>query len=142
MTFDSVLAALPHERPFKFVDEIVEHTPGESAVGTVVFDADHPVFAGHLPNNPIVPGVIVIEALAQLSGCVLVRPGGDTGGRSMGFLAEVRRVRFRRAVRPGERVRLVARLGRKLGSAASFSVEADVGGAAVAEGEIVVGGMR
>ena len=142
----AIIAALPQEKPFLFVDELIEHTPGESAVGTVTFAADHPVFDGHLPGYPIVPGVIVIEALAQLSGCVLAKPRADDGdggnGKGFGYLAEVRRVRFRRPVAPGELLRTRSRLGRKLGSAASFEVEADVDGDLVAEGEIVVGGMR
>ena len=141
---DPRIAALPQEKPFLFVDEIVALEPGQSVTGAVTFAADHPVFAGHLPNRPLVPGVILIEALAQVSGLALIEVGPD--GRApagvLGYLAEVKRVRFRRAVEPGERVLLHAHLGRRFKTAAIFEVEAVVGDEVAAEGEIVVGGMQ
>ena len=146
MNFDAILAALPQAHPFVFVDRIEALEPGVRAEGRVTFAADHPVFDGHLPGNPIVPGVILIEAMAQLCATVLIdRP--DRGeppaepAKVMGYLAEVRRIRFRRPVRPGEEVSLHARLGPRFGSAASFEVSCDIAGDAVAQGEIVVGGM-
>ena len=80
----------------------------------------------------------LIEALAQISGLVLMQPGA---GSTMGYLAEVRRMRFRRVVEPGERVTMRSALVRQFGTAALFEVAADVAGEPVVAGEIVVGGM-
>lgn len=151
---DRCIAGLPQEKPFLFVDRITGLTPGRVVTAEVSFAADHPVFDGHLPGYPLVPGVIVIEALAQAAGLVLIpegaleegggAPQGDDGSRAkaFGYLAEVRRVRFKRAVLPGEVMRTECRLGRAFGTAASFEVTAWVGDEVAAEGEIVVGGMR
>jgi 3-hydroxyacyl-[acyl-carrier-protein] dehydratase len=133
-----VIACLPQKPPFLFIDELTELAPGESARGAVAFPPGHPVFENHLPGNPLVPGVILIEALAQLCGTTLVPPGASDSVR--GYLGEVRRVRFRRRVRPGERVELRARLLQRFGGTARFEVEALVGAETAAEGELVLGG--
>ncbi len=133
------IQALPQKPPFRFVEKVVHAEYAVSAEGRMTFAPEHPVFDGHLPGDPIVPGVILIEALAQLSGIVLIPPGSAT---AMGYLAEVKRVRFRRLVRPEECITLESKLIRKLGSAASFEVSASVDGEEAAGGELVVGGMR
>ena len=132
------IEALPQKPPFLFVDdlELVEHL--ERAVGSVTFHAGHPVFENHLPDEPLVPGVILIEALAQLSGIVMMPPGGRL---AKGYLAAVRNIRFRRLVRPGERVTISSRHVRKLGTAASFEVSAEVDGTLAVSGQLTVGGM-
>ncbi len=134
----ALIDCLPQKKPFLFVDELTAAAPGESVAGAVVFPADHPVFENHLPGDPLVPGVILIEALAQLSGIALIP--ADRIEPVRGYLGEVRRVRFRRKVRPGERVELRSRLLQRFGGAASFEVEARVGAEVAADGEIVVGG--
>lgn len=134
-----LIEALPQKAPFLFVDTIESFEYADHARGTIVFPDGHPVFDNHLPNDPIVPGVILIEAMAQLSGIVMIAPGSRA---ARGYLAEVRRIRFRRLCRPGERVVTHSRLERKLGSAASFEVHAEVDGEIAAEGVLVVGGME
>jgi len=132
------ISCLPQKPPFLFIDELCELRSGEAAAGAVAFPAGHPVFENHLPGNPIVPGVILIEALAQLAGIILIpaeRPEPITG-----YLGEVRRARFRRKVRPGERVDLRARLLQRFAGTARFEVEARVGSEIAAEGELVLGG--
>lgn len=129
---------LPQKPPFLFIDELSELEPGQSAAGVVAFPEGHPVFANHLPANPLVPGVILIEALAQLAGIVLIPPGKPVP--VSGYLGEVRRMRFRRKVRPGERVALHARLIQRFAGAARFAVDAAVGDQTAAEGELVVAG--
>ena len=133
-----LIEALPQKPPFRFVDDLdrVEHC-GE-AVGSVTFEAGHPVFDNHLPDQPLVPGVILIEALAQLSGIVMIPPGSRI---AKGYLAEVRNMRFRRLVHPGERVELRSKLVRRFGTAASFDVSGTVGGELALEGSLVLGGM-
>lgn len=137
---ERILTLLPQRAPAVLIDrlELLEH--GARAVGWKTFPAGDRVFDGHLPGDPIVPGVMLVEALAQVSGCALVPPGfGQPIG---GYLAGIGRFRFRRLVRPGEAIRLEARLEQRLGSAAQFAVEARVGDEVAAEGQLTVGGMR
>ena len=137
--FEGLVERLPQGPAFRFVDAITARVPGELAEGEVVFAPGHRIFEGHLPGRPLVPGVIVIEALAQLSGVVLLEEGGEA--RAMGYLADVQRLRFRRVVEPGERLGLSSRLAMRLGTAAKFSVRAWVGEEEVASGSITVGGI-
>lgn len=141
MSVDPLIARLPQEPPFRFLDVVVRHDPPREAEAEKTFPPGDPIFAGHLPGEPIVPGVIVIEALAQLSGLVLAPRDLASGGRLRGYLAGVSRLRFFRKVGPGETLRLHARLERRLGSAALFAVTARVGEERVAEGSITVGGI-
>jgi 3-hydroxymyristoyl/3-hydroxydecanoyl-(acyl carrier protein) dehydratase len=135
-SYDRLIELLPQKPPFRFVDEVLELARGESIVGAVTFPRGHRVFEGHLPGEPIVPGVILIEALAQVAGLILAPEGGAP---LRGYLGEVLRMRFRRAVRPDERVRLRARLAQRFGKVIRFEGVADVGGGEVAaEGEITV----
>ncbi|TCW60223.1 3-hydroxyacyl-ACP dehydratase FabZ [Treponema sp. J25] len=95
---------LPHRRPFLFVDVIDEATK-ERIVARHVFTPDEFFFSGHFPQYPVVPGVILVETMAQAGGAGL-RKLGILGGDSLFFLASVDNVKFRRQVRPGDEVRL------------------------------------
>jgi 3-hydroxyacyl-[acyl-carrier-protein] dehydratase len=75
MAEDPIALGLPHREPFIFVDRVVTHVPGESAEAVKVFPAETPFFAGHFPGAPLVPGVILAEALAQTAGLAAGQPG-------------------------------------------------------------------
>ena len=135
--FDHLIDRLPHKPPALFVDEVFDCVPMQHVRGAVDFPEGHRVFENHLPGEPMVPGVILIEALTQVSGLILAS-AGEGEGTIRGYLGEVRRIRFRRPVRPGERVSLAARLVQAFGRAAVFEVTASVNDAIVCEGEIVV----
>jgi len=136
---DRLIDCLPQKPPFLFVDHLTALDHGVSAVGTVCFQSGHPIFENHLPGRPLVPGVILIEALAQLCGLALVPAAGQP---VVGLLAEVGRMRFRRLIQPDETIVLQVSLTRQIGSAARFDVRAEVDGELAAEGQITVGGMR
>jgi len=136
---DRYIALLPQKPPFLFVERLLELEPSVRARGTKTFPAGDRVFENHLPDEPLVPGVILIEALAQLSGLVLVP--GDAGEPVRGYLAGVSRMRFRRLIHPDEEIELESRLATRIGSAARFAVRARVGDEVAAEGEVTVGGM-
>lgn len=131
---DPCQLGLPHRAPFLFIDSIEEHEPGRRAVGVKVFPSEDPVFAGHFPGNPIVPGVLITEALAQTAGVAANGPGDSVPFR----LCAIRQMKILAAVRPNEEVRLEATVtGEALGMV-QFSTRASVAGQLVAEGQIVL----
>ena len=132
MPADPVALGLPHREPFIFVDEVREIVPGESAVCGKTFSPEEPFFRGHFPGDPLVPGVILTEALAQTAGLAAGQPG-------RGFrLAAIRGMKFPDAARPGEGIELRARKGAMVGGLWQFAVEARVGERIVAEGVVVL----
>ena len=137
-SLNDYLDCLPQKPPFLFVSELesVEHL--KNAVGTQTFPTGHPIFENHLPGEPLVPGVILIEALAQLSGVILMPPEGPP---AWGYLAEVSHVRFRRLVRPDDTILLRSTLQRQFASAARFEVSAEVEGEVAVAGSLTLGGM-
>ena len=134
-----LLERLPQGPAARLLDAVARQEPGRSATAHTTFPPGHRVFDGHLPDEPIVPGVVVIEALAQTAAVALADPAGRAPIR--GLLAGVARIRFLRRVRPGERITLVATLARRLGTAALFDVAASVDQEPVARGSITVGDL-
>lgn len=128
---------LPHRPPFVFVRELVKCDPGVSAEAVTSFAADDPIFAGHFPGNPLVPGVILTEALAQTAG-IAAAAGHSKNAKPMFLLSAIRSMKFFRAVRPGERIDLRAEKLAHVGELVQFKVEARVGGVQVAEGQLVL----
>ncbi len=128
---------LPHRPPFVFVQALVSNTPGSLAECTVTFAADDPMFAGHFPGNPLVPGVILTEALAQTAG-IAAASGYAEGERPLFLLSAIRSMKFPRAARPGEMVHLRAEKLAQMDGLLQFNVRASVSGAAVAEGQLVL----
>jgi len=129
---DPVALGLPHREPFIFLDEVLTLTPGERGTATKAFPPGTPFFSGHFPGDPLVPGVILTEALAQLSGIV-----AGQRGRAL-RLAAIKGMKFRRAVRPAEVIALSAEKSGNTGGLWQFTVEARVDGEVVAEGVIVL----
>jgi 3-hydroxyacyl-[acyl-carrier-protein] dehydratase len=103
MTHNEIQSLLPHREPFLFVDEIVR-ADNEKIIATHVFTETEFFFAGHFPEYPVVPGVILVETMAQSGGAGL-RKLGVLGDGALFFLATVDKVKFRRQVRPGDKVR-------------------------------------
>jgi len=94
---------LPHREPFLFVDDLQE-VSDEMIIGSRTFSPDEPFFAGHFPEYPVVPGVILVESMAQCGGAGVRKSG--VLGESLFFLATISTVKFRRQVRPGDTVRM------------------------------------
>lgn len=128
---------LPHRPPFVFVQELLAHEPGLSALCSMTFASDDPMFAGHFPANPLVPGVILTEALAQTAG-IAAASGYAEGERPLFLLSAIRGMKFHRAVRPGEAIQLRAERLAQMDDLMQFSVTAAVDGVTVAEGQLVL----
>ncbi len=131
------LGNLPHRAPFVFVRELVRCDPGRAAEAATSFAREDPMFAGHFPGNPLVPGVILTEALAQTAG-IAAASGHGKDAPPLFLLSAIRSMKFLRAVRPDERVVLRAEKLARVGALVQFKVEASVDGVPVAEGQIVL----
>ena len=129
---DPVALGLPHREPFIFVDEVLALEPGESAQCRKVFAPEEPFFRGHFPGDPLVPGVILAEALAQTAGLAAGQPGKAFR------LSAIRGMKFLRAVRPGEEILLSAKKLAVVGGLWQFEVVSRVAGLPVAEGVVVL----
>lgn len=105
-----IMEILPHRYPILLVDRILELEPGVRALGYKNVTNNEPVFTGHFPGNPLLPGVYMIEALAQLGGCVVLEPGEFS--RKTPYLAGIDRCKFRRPVVPGDRFTMEVTLAR------------------------------
>jgi beta-hydroxyacyl-ACP dehydratase FabZ len=125
---------LPHRYPFLMVDRVVEIDGFRRAVGVKNVTLNEPFFQGHYPDQPIMPGVMIVEALAQLGGLLLLRKLELTG--RLPVLMSIDRVKFRRAVVPGDQIRLEAETLRWAAGHGRVQGRATVGGALVAEARL------
>ena len=139
-----IMEMIPHRFPMLMVDRIVDVVPGESAVGIKNVTINEPYFQGHFPRRPVMPGVMIVEAMAQTAGVLVIHTLGKRAeGRLVYFMA-IENARFRKPVGPGDtlHIRVVKRHAR--GDVWKFSAEAMVDGAVVAEATytamIVTGG--
>lgn len=128
-----LLARLPHRAPFLLVDAVTSFVFGERIEGYRDVRADEPWFGGHFPGNPILPGVLVLESLAQI--------GGLLAHESSMQLLAIDKAKLRRPVVPGERLELTAVLLQRYGTALKVRGEATVGGERVAEAELLLGSV-
>jgi len=130
-----ILKILPHRYPFLMVDRIIELVPGERAVGIKNVTANEPQFTGHWPENPVMPGVLMLEAMAQVGGIFLLTQADSTG--KIAFFAGMDGVRFRRQVTPGDQLVITAVLTRRKGGVGKVAVVAKVGDEVAVEGEFM-----
>jgi 3-hydroxyacyl-[acyl-carrier-protein] dehydratase len=126
---------IPHRYPFLLVDKIIEHIPGKKAVGVKNVTMNEPFFQGHFPDYPVMPGVLIIEALAQVGAfCVLSM---EQYKGKIAFFAGIDKVRFRDQVKPGDVLTLEVEMIRLRGTIGKGQAVAKVGEKVVASGELM-----
>ncbi len=136
MTRDEILRLLPHRPPMLLIDEVVSIDPGKQLVALRHVKADEPWFAGHFPGDPILPGVLVAESLAQAAALLFLSAHPERAGSAV-YLAGMDRLRFRRPVRPGETLRLEITATAARSRVVTFDARATCEGARVAEGSFM-----
>ena len=135
---------LPHRPPFLLVDEVVEGEPGVRCVALRTLTDEDFWFAGHFPGNPVMPGVLIVEALAQAAtiaaASAALKDGGEADGGMagrIGLFAGIDKVRFKRVVKPGDTLRLEAEIIMFRGPVGKAAVKATVGGDLACRGELM-----
>jgi 3-hydroxyacyl-[acyl-carrier-protein] dehydratase len=135
---ERIAAILPHRYPFLLVDRVVELTPGKGIVAIKNVTSNEPFFQGHFPGHPVMPGVLIVEALAQTSGLLIGLSGARTRDDcSIYYLAKVDNARFLRPVVPGDQLRLEVQLKRLIRSMGIFTARATVDGKDAATCELM-----
>lgn len=126
---------IPHRYPFLLVDRVLEMVPGESGKGIKNVTMNEPFFAGHFPGTPIMPGVLIVEAMAQLGAMVVLSLPENKG--KLAFFAGIDSMRFRRQVVPGDQLFMEVEITRMKGPIGKGSVKALVDGQVAAEGTVM-----
>jgi 3-hydroxyacyl-[acyl-carrier-protein] dehydratase len=132
---------IPHRAPFLWIDRVEELEPGVRCVAVKFIDPANPIFVGHFPAKPILPGVLLIEAVAQTAGVMLgsATPEAAAGsGRGVALLAAVTRFKFLKPVTPGQELRVETKKLTKVGQMACIGGTVWVDGEMVANGELSV----
>ncbi len=130
---ERIMQLLPHRYPFLLIDKVRDIVPGESAVGIKNVSINEPFFQGHFPGHPVMPGVLVVEAMAQTAAAmVVVFMGEDTEDRLV-YLISIENARFRKPVVPGDVLNIHVKQKQGRGSVWKFESKATVDGVTVAD---------
>jgi len=136
MDIDAILKALPHRYPFLMIDRIIEIDSDNSAIGIKNISINEPIFQGHFPGNPVFPGVLIIEGMAQTAGATVIAHEGLDNGKKIVLLITIDKAKFRKPVLPGDVVEyhMTKKARRKM--MWWYRGEAKVNGVLVAEAEV------
>lgn len=137
-TFDiaQIMRAIPHRYPFLLVDRIVDVVKGASAVGVKNVSINENFFQGHFPSHPVMPGVLIVESMAQTAGVLVVETLGSEARGKLVYFLSIDGAKFRRPVVPGDQMRVHVVKERQRGNIWKFRAEAKVDGKVAAEAVI------
>jgi 3-hydroxyacyl-[acyl-carrier-protein] dehydratase len=128
-----ILQMIPHRYPFLLVDRVLDVVPGESAVGLKNVTMNEPHFQGHFPDRPVMPGVLIVEAMAQTAAVIVVSHLGTESEGKLVYFMSIENARFRKPVEPGDQLMIHCKKERQRGNVWKFFAEAKVDGVVVAE---------
>ena len=131
-----VLELLPHRYPFLLVDRIIEIDRDESCIGIKNVSINEPQFQGHFPGRPIMPGVLIIEGMAQTAGAMCIHELGTESVPKLVYFMTIDKAKFRKTVHPGDQLHYVVKKVRRRKSIWKFACRALVDGVPVAEAEL------
>ncbi len=138
---ERIQAMLPHRYPFLMVDRVLEFSAGKSLRALKNVSINEPFFQGHFPGHPVMPGVLIIEALAQASGLLVQLSKSESAGpQPLYYLVKVDKAKFTQIVGPGDQLILDVELKRMLRGMGQFACRASVAGKQVAEAELLCAG--
>ena len=138
MDIDEIRQLLPHRYPFLLVDRVLEYAPGKRLVALKNVTCNEPYFSGHFPQKPVMPGVLIIEAMAQATGLLAMKTVPDLPSRDqLYYFVGIDRARFKRSVHPGDQLVLEVILNRRKRGIWMFSGTAKVDDAIVATAELM-----
>ena len=128
-----IMGAIPHRYPFLLVDRMVEIELGERAIGIKNVTINEPFFQGHFPQAPVMPGVLIVECMAQTAGVLVVETLGEQARGKLVYFMTIENAKFRKPVVPGDQLRVHVVKERARGNIWKFTAEAKVDGKVVAE---------
>lgn len=129
-----VMEMIPHRQPFLMIDRVEDIVVRQSATGIKNVTINEPFFLGHFPVRPVMPGVLIIEAMAQTAAVLVVETLGEEALGKLVYFMTIDNARFRKPVVPGDQLKLYVSIQRNRGNVWKFSGEAKVGDTVVAEG--------
>ena len=132
---EQIKKLLPHRAPFLFVERLSDIVPNESAIGHKAVSFNEPHFQGHFPEFAVMPGVLIVEAMAQTAGALVVQSLGHASPSRRGYFMTIDKARFRKPVRPGDMLRIPVKAVRHRGPVWRFEGQAFVGEELCAEAE-------
>jgi 3-hydroxyacyl-[acyl-carrier-protein] dehydratase len=128
-----ILSSIPHRYPFLLIDRVIDLVHGESATGVKNVSVNEPFFAGHFPNHPVMPGVLIVESMAQTSAVLVVQTLGPESAGKVVYFMSIDGAKFRRPVTPGDQLHVHVKKQRQRGPVWRFEAFAKVDGAVAAE---------
>jgi 3-hydroxyacyl-[acyl-carrier-protein] dehydratase len=138
MEITDIMRYLPHRYPFLLVDRVLELVPGEKVVAIKNVTMNEPHFPGHFPHHPVMPGVLIIEALAQAAGLLAFKTGDkQPGPDTVIYFVGIDNARFKRPVVPGDQLRLEAEITKNMRGIWKFNARARVGDEIACEAELM-----
>jgi 3-hydroxyacyl-[acyl-carrier-protein] dehydratase len=130
-----MMELLPHRAPMLMVERLIDIVPGVSATGIKCVSINEPYFAGHFPGHPVMPGVLIVEAMAQTAGALVVHSLGAANKEKIVYFMTIDKARFRHPVVPGDQLVIPVKVQRSRGPVWRFTGEAYVNGKLCAEAE-------
>jgi 3-hydroxyacyl-[acyl-carrier-protein] dehydratase len=130
-----LLKLLPHRYPFLMIDKIIDIDGEESATGIKNVTVNEPHFLGHFPGHPVMPGVLIVEAMAQTAGAIFLKNAGGTKPSLVYFLT-IDGAKFRKPVVPGDQLKIHVKKIKRRGNIVRYACEAEVDGAKMAEADV------